>query len=195
MKVNEIFYSLQGEGGNSGKAMIFIRLSGCNLSCSFCDTEFETGTEMTTDEILTNIKQYPCNNILWTGGEPTIQLTKQIVQTFKAHGYYQAIETNGMYEIPSNLDYITISPKISEKGMLKYNERLQRTLINEIKIVLKARDKMPEYDWLDCDNRFISPINDLHAINYENLAYCIGLVKKNAHWRLSMQSHKIWRIK
>ena len=95
MLINEIFYSLQGEGVHMGKASIFIRLSRCNLRCSFCDTEFDTGTEMTLEELRDAIAPYPGRRIIWTGGEPTLQLTAETVAYFKALGYHQSIETNG----------------------------------------------------------------------------------------------------
>ena len=86
LNVNEIFYSLQGEGGRTGQASIFIRLAKCNLTCSFCDTDFERGVKMTLDEVLREIGQYGCKWIIWTGGEPTLQLTDDIVAFFKEAG-------------------------------------------------------------------------------------------------------------
>ncbi|HBG79980.1 MAG TPA: radical SAM protein, partial [Porphyromonadaceae bacterium] len=93
--INEIFYSLQGEGGRTGEASVFIRLSKCNLACSFCDTDFKSGKSMALDEIYAEISSYPCRWIIWTGGEPTLQLNEEIVAFFKDKGYRQAIETNG----------------------------------------------------------------------------------------------------
>ncbi len=95
LTVNEIFYSLQGEGGRAGQASIFIRLAKCNLNCSFCDTEFEQGIKMSPEEVLSTIGKYGCRWIIWTGGEPTLQLTDDVVAFFKEKGYLQAIETNG----------------------------------------------------------------------------------------------------
>ena len=100
MLINEIFYSLQGEGVHMGKASIFIRLSRCNLRCSFCDTEFDSGTEMTIEELRDAIASYPGRRIIWTGGEPTLQLTEETVAYFKALGYHQSIETNGTRRPP-----------------------------------------------------------------------------------------------
>ena len=100
MLINEIFYSLQGEGVHMGKASIFIRLSRCNLRCSFCDTEFDSGTEMTIEELRDAIAPYPGRRIIWTGGEPTLQLTEETVAYFKALGYHQSIETNGTRRPP-----------------------------------------------------------------------------------------------
>ena len=121
MLVNEIFYSLQGEGLNMGRASIFIRLSKCNLSCSFCDTEYESGTEMSLEELRDHIAQWPCRRIIWTGGEPTLQLTEEVVAYFKALGYHQSIETNGTRRPPHGLDYITCSPKKEAMRLLHRN--------------------------------------------------------------------------
>lgn len=92
LNVNEIFYSLQGEGGRSGQPSIFIRLAKCNLSCSFCDTDFERGVKMTTDEILRKIEPYGCKWIIWTGGEPTLQLNDALVALFKEKGYCRPLK-------------------------------------------------------------------------------------------------------
>ena len=111
LNVNEIFYSLQGEGGRVGEPSIFIRLTECNLACSFCDTDFAEGDDMTLEQIGDVISAYPCKWIIWTGGEPTIQLNDAHVAFFKEKGYKQAIETNGTRRVPSMIDYITCSPK------------------------------------------------------------------------------------
>ena len=86
MKINEIFYSLQGEGARVGQPTVFIRLTGCDLSCGFCDTEFVSGKEITTDELLARVKQYPAKWITWTGGEPMLQLNEGVVSAFRDAG-------------------------------------------------------------------------------------------------------------
>ena len=85
MKVNEIFYTLQGEGARAGTPSIFIRLSDCNLTCNFCDTEFESYTEISLEDIDKEISKYNCDWIVWTGGEPALQLTKEHVHYFKKY--------------------------------------------------------------------------------------------------------------
>jgi organic radical activating enzyme len=86
LNVNEIFYSLQGEGGRTGQASIFIRLAKCNLACSFCDTDFERGVKMSLEEVFKEIEKYNCKWIIWTGGEPALQLNDKIVAFFKERG-------------------------------------------------------------------------------------------------------------
>ena len=111
LRVVEIFYSIQGEGANFGKPAIFIRLSYCNKNCWFCDTDWNTGVEMQVDEILNYIRKFPAKMVIWTGGEPTLQLNDEILSLFTA--YYNCIETNGTNKVPSSIDYITCSPKVS----------------------------------------------------------------------------------
>jgi len=187
LNVNEIFYSLQGEGGRVGEPSIFIRLSGCNLACSFCDTDFEKGIDMSLDEILRQIEQYPAKWIIWTGGEPTLQLTDEHLLFFKEKEYKQAIETNGTRPVPSLIDYITCSPK-SNYAKVKQNF----AYVNEIRIPMKAGDKLPGIELLPKAGKyFISPIFDGDRINTENINYCVELIKNNPQWTLSLQIHKL----
>ncbi len=191
LRVNEIFYSLQGEGGRTGEASIFIRLSKCNLACTFCDTDFEFGKKMNVDEILDEISTFPCNWIIWTGGEPTLQLTTEIVTFFRKKGYKQAIETNGTRRLPDGLDYITCSPKQDFEKI--------RTLIpqvDELRFPIEKGDPLPDISILPKTKKyFLSPIfNDLEIIP-ENINYCIELIKQNPVWALSLQTHKLIGIR
>ncbi|MDO5522957.1 MAG: radical SAM protein [Bacteroidia bacterium] len=191
LRVNEIFYSLQGEGGRTGEASIFIRLSKCNLACSFCDTEFEFGIKMEIDEILAEIAQYPCRWIIWTGGEPTLQLTDEVVALFKEKGYKQAIETNGTRRVPAGIDYITCSPK---QQFEKVRELIPEA--DELRFPIAKDDPLPDLSILPNAKRyFISPIFDDLNIIAENVDYCIELVKQNPQWALSLQTHKLTGIR
>ncbi|WP_165022860.1 7-carboxy-7-deazaguanine synthase QueE [Dysgonomonas sp. ZJ279] len=188
--VNEIFYSLQGEGGRNGEPSIFIRLTKCNLACSFCDTDFANGDEMGIDDILDEIKQYPCKWIIWTGGEPTIQLTDEHLAKFREQGYKQAIETNGTRPVPSLIDYITCSPK---KDYEIIKSRIP--FAHEIRIPVQKGDKLPDISiFPKADNYFLSPIFDGDKLNIENANYCVELIKANPQWRLSLQIHKLIHI-
>lgn len=187
LRVNEIFYSLQGEGGRTGQASIFIRLSKCNLACSFCDTDFEFGKKMTLDEIFTEISQYPCRWIIWTGGEPTLQLKDETVAFFKQKGYSQAIETNGTKRVPAGIDYITCSPKQEFEKI--------RTLIpevDELRFPIAKGDSLPDISILPKTSRYLlSPIFDDLNVVQENVDYCVELIKQNPQWALSLQMHKL----
>lgn len=190
LTVNEIFYSLQGEGGRSGEPSIFIRLTQCNLACSFCDTDFANGDEMTMDEILEAIKVYPCKWIIWTGGEPTIQLKDEHLAVFRQQGYKQAIETNGTKIVPSLIDYITCSPKKNYETI-----KTRIPFANEIRIPIKAGDALPDISvFPKADKYFVSPIFDGNNINQANVDYCVELIKKDPRWTLSLQMHKLIHI-
>lgn len=188
--VNEIFYSLQGEGGRQGEASIFIRLTKCNLSCSFCDTDFHSGIEISLDDIAEKIKQYPCKWIIWTGGEPTIQLKDEHILFFKQLGYKQAIETNGTKPVSKHIDYITCSPK---QNYTKTVEIIPT--VDEIRIPLKVGDPLPCITTLPlADNYYLSPIFDGNDVNKENISYCVEQILNNPQWKLSLQIHKLINI-
>ena len=104
MRVNEIFYSLQGEGFFTGTPSIFIRFSGCNLKCPFCDTDHSPHTEMSPQEIAKASSAYPATHVVLTGGEPSLQVTEELIELLHAEGKFVAIETNGTHPIPDNID-------------------------------------------------------------------------------------------
>lgn len=187
LNVNEIFYSLQGEGGRVGEPSIFIRLTKCNLACDFCDTDFAEGVDMDLVQILAEIEKYPCKWIIWTGGEPTLQLTDEHLVFFREHGYKSAIETNGTRPVPKLIDYITCSPKINYP---KIKNIIQK--VNEIRIPLKNGQNLPDINIFPlADKYFVSPIFNDNDLDQQNIDYCIDIVKKNPNWALSLQIHKL----
>lgn len=190
MKVNEIFYSLQGEGYFTGTPAIFIRLSGCNLRCPFCDTQHDDGQEMDCGEIIEQIKKYPAMHVVITGGEPSLQLTEEFVGLLHDNGYFVQIETNGTRRLPHNVDWITCSPK---DAPVVYDT------VDEIKLVFEdsgsseaiARAvsiKARQYYLQPCD------VGD-KARNARIIADCIDYIKSDPRWRLSLQTHKILNIR
>lgn len=190
LNVKEIFYSLQGEGGRVGEPSVFIRLTKCNLSCWFCDTDFENGQDLSVDEILKNIGQYAAKYIIWTGGEPTLQLTDEVLLFFKNAGYQQAIETNGTQKVSDLIDYITCSPKSNYKRAKRINP-----IVDEIRLPLEDGDSLPLIEDLPIAQKyFISPVFDGNKLNVANINYCVELVKKNPKWTLSLQIHKLINI-
>lgn len=191
LNVNEIFYSLQGEGGRTGQASIFIRLAKCNLACSFCDTDFERGVKMTLEEVLNEIEDWPCKWIVWTGGEPTLQLTDAVVAFFKERGYSQAIETNGTRRVPNGIDYITCSPK-------QHFEKVKELIpvVDELRFPIEKGDPLPDTSILPKTERYLlSPIFDNQQMIPENVDYCISLVREHPEWALSLQTHKLIGIR
>ncbi|MDR2139839.1 MAG: 7-carboxy-7-deazaguanine synthase QueE [Tannerella sp.] len=188
LNVKEIFYSLQGEGGRQGAASIFIRLSGCNLQCDFCDTDFSGGTVMETGEVLARIRAFPCQWIVWTGGEPALQLTDGILAFFKRAGYRQAIESNGLRPLSPELDYTVVSPKGKTGYAKKVNPR-----VSEIRLPVRKGDLLPAFASLpDAGHYFLSPVFAAEtAVTRANIDYCVEQVKRHPEWRLSLQIHRL----
>lgn len=191
LKVNEIFYSLQGEGGRAGAPSIFVRLSGCDLTCGFCDTEFVSGKDMSLDNLLAVIKSFPCRWIVWTGGEPALQLTAEIVGFFKDKGFSQAIETNGNNKLPDGLDYICISPKVAEHVLAK---NFKGKTVQELRYVRHNGQLGVPKPALLAEKYYLSPMFNGNKIDVENLKHCIELCKGNPPWNLSIQMHKLLKI-
>lgn len=199
-QINEIFYSLQGEGVRAGTAAIFLRFSGCNQTCSVethgfdCDTEFVSGRSLSVANILSEINKVnnQCNWIILTGGEPLLQLDINLVNALKNAGFNLAIETNGSIEpepeVLSKLDWITCSPKVAEHAV-----RLSRC--NELKYVRAYGQGIPKPTLKYAEYKLISPAFSGSMVNSETLNWCIDLVKNNPEWRLSVQQHKFWNIR
>jgi organic radical activating enzyme len=185
LRVNEIFYSIQGEGANAGMAAVFVRLSGCNLQCPFCDTRHESYTEMSVGEIRAEAGKYNCPAIVWTGGEPLLQLTKDVLERFTDFDNF--LETNGTRPIPYRwLAYVACSPKVDP-------DTLERNLIrpDEFRYPVKVGDALPDIDILPyADHYFVSPVD----ASRENVDYCLKLIKNNPQWKLSVQLHKLLNI-
>lgn len=195
MKISEIFYSLQGEGSRAGSANIFIRVSGCKakFACAAqgikCDTEFESGIEMSKEEIHDRIRKFPCLSIIWTGGEPADRITDEVAKYFRELGYFQAIETSGLFPVSDSIDFISISPKVAEHVI----EKNFPHGCDELRYVRHSGQAIPEPSIM-ARHRYISPHSDGWNINRENLDHCIQLVKENPSWSLSIQQHKIWSV-
>lgn len=119
MRVSEVFYSIQGEGINIGQPSVFLRLAGCHLRCSWCDSKFtwelKSGKEMSTEKILKEIKKYPTKNLVITGGEPLIQQNALIELLKNLKGYYVEMETSGSLKshISKYINHYNCSPKLS----------------------------------------------------------------------------------
>lgn len=197
LKVSEIFYSLQGEGARIGTPTIFIRLQGCKtkFACAAsgikCDTEFESGKEISIQDLhkWIELNAPQCKEITWTGGEPLDQLTEEMVEYFKSLGYYQAIETSGLQPSVKGIDFVCVSPKVAEHIVAKnFPEG-----VNELRYVRHKGQSIPEPS-IKADHYWISPHSDGFNINSENLKHCINLCIENGVWKLSLQNHKIWNI-
>lgn len=203
MKVNEIFYSLQGEGSFTGVPAVFLRLSGCNLSCGFCDTLHHRGRTMSEEEILDEISAYPSRHIVITGGEPAMQTTPEFIGLLHRNGWFVQIETNGTLPVPPEIDWITCSPKTGTVACGRVDEIKLLFMGNEEDRARIARfECIPAriYCLQPCDhsagysNDSPAAAADILAHNRRTLEKCISYIKENPKWRLSIQTHKLLDI-
>lgn len=193
MKVNEIFYSLQGEGYHSGTPAVFVRFSGCNLQCPFCDTQHSSGTEMTEDDIVAAVGGYPARLVVVTGGEPALQLTSSLVDKLHLLGKYVAVETNGTRRLPENVDWITLSPKDMWLGE---NARPVLARADELKLLFEEGLPVGDYEDIQVAHRFLQPVDtDDQRQNDANKNAAIAYIKQHPQWRLSLQIHKLLGIR
>jgi len=176
-KINEIFYSIQGEGFFTGTAAVFVRFSGCNLSCDFCDTQHQEGEMMSKEEILVKIARYPSKHLIFTGGEPSLFLDVDFVQFFKNDGYFIQIETNGTHPVPQNIDWVTCSPK----------ENLLLKEANELKVVYTGQN-LSKFENFSATYRYLQPCS------MKNTKEIIDYIEANPQWKLSVQLHKLLDI-
>jgi len=215
LRVNNIFYSLQGEGRNTGRAAVFIRFAGCNLRCSFCDTEFESYREMSREEILAEISRYEvrgarCEDskvqtsalrhqtsslkplIVLTGGEPTLQVDEAFVDFLHQHGYEVSMESNGTRPAPQNLDWLTVSPK--SRGT-RYEVQGKR-VPDEIKLVFDEHTDPEAILPSETSNHspllYLQPCDTGDAQRNKVITQaCVEYIKQHPQWRLSLQTHKL----
>lgn len=192
-KVNEIFYSLQGEGHWAGRAAVFVRFSGCNLKCPFCDTDFHNYELYTAKQLVEKVKQTAsqCRFVVLTGGEPTLQVDNALAYALKYAGYYVAMETNGTHKVPANIDWVTCSPKYAY-------------LANAEPIIAKAHEVKVVYDGVhkvsDCEIKaryyYVQPcdVGDAQK-NAGILKQTVSFVEEHPKWQLSLQQQKIINVK
>lgn len=193
-RINEIFYSLQGEGFNAGTPAVFVRFSGCNLRCAFCDTQHQQGVDMTLQEIIAEFNNYPnAPLVVLTGGEPSLFIDEDFVKALKTTGKLIAIETNGTRPLPSNLDWVTLSPKTGFDG--GEVEPCVLKTCDELKVVYLGQD-LKQYQDIKATHRFLQPC--FSADEKQRRAYmesCVEAVKNNPGWRLSLQIHRVLGIR
>ena len=191
-RVNEIFYTLQGEGAHSGIPAVFIRFSGCNLRCPWCDTDFSEYTEMSAEQIVAEaIDLYDIPNerrkmVVLTGGEPSLQVDKPLIDALHAEGFYICIET--------------CSPK---QPLAISHLPLALTKVNEVKVVFTGtydpeiwRQYLQAEHWMLQPLRFtgewlIENVDSGEDDRNDNLDDTVRYILSHPFWRLSVQLHKI----
>lgn len=199
--INEVFKTIQGEGVRAGTVNVFVRFSGCNMTCRMeagdkspggfdCDTEFASGRKLSLDELMQWIKDEAgeCRWIVATGGEPGLQLDKPFVNTLHDAGFKIAVETNGSIDLSElRLDWVCVSPKVAEHAV-------RQMTADEIKYVRHHGQGIPKPSCL-AYHRLISPAFSGATASQRDLEWCKALVLANPEWRLSVQQHKLWGIR
>ena len=195
LPIVEIFYSLQGEGGRAGQATVFVRMAGCSLACSFCDTDFRVRRNMTVAEVADEALSYGAEWVCLTGGEPTLFDLQPLCDRLHEAGLRIQTETNGMHPRPTwGLDYITVSPKENEGGRLNpwYLENA-----TEFKYVVDTEEDIvralmnPTAGHPGGPALYVQP----NALNPDAVRVCIEAIKANPYrLRLSLQTHKYLQI-
>ena len=214
--VKELFPTLQGEGAHTGRAAVFCRFAGCNLwsgreedrataVCKFCDTDFvgsdgDGGGKFETAQDLANAIESSWRStaagpqqryVVFTGGEPLLQLDEQLIEKLHQKGFEIAIETNGTIKVPKGVDWVCVSPKAGSDLIV-----LQA---NELKLVIpqEGQDSLEKllarFEKMDYRNRFLQPMDGANLKINTELA--ISLCQKRPLWRLSLQSHKLIGIR
>lgn len=207
--IKEIFYTLQGEGANSGRPAVFCRFAGCNLwsgreedrntaICQFCDTDFvgtngaHGGKYKTAEQLAEKISSlWPSCGlsnklVVMTGGEPLLQVDEPLIAAVHNQGFKIAVETNGSIQAPKGLDWICVSPKAGGAWVQREGQ--------ELKVAWpQAGLDLNELEAADFENYFLQPIDNLHQ--EANLQACIDQCLARPTWRLSLQAHKIIGIR
>ena len=205
--VKEVFYTLQGEGRQAGRAAVFCRFAGCNLwsgreadraaaACRFCDTDFVgldgpgggrfADAEALADAVLRAWAGAPDNRlVVLTGGEPLLQVDEALVEALHGRGFEVAVETNGTVDPPPGLDWICVSPKAATPLALARGD--------ELKLVFPQAEAMPErFEALSFDHFILQPMDgpDARANTEAAVRYCMA----HPRWRLGLQTHKVLGI-
>lgn len=187
----EHFYTLQGEGFWAGQPAYFLRLGGCTVGCTWCDTRYswplEGWTLHTARELLSWVAATPARHVVLTGGEPTLHPLGRLVETFQAAGYLVQLETSGTCPLPEPCpDWVTFSPKRFKQPLSQYYEHA-----SELKVVIHARSdlKWAEEQREKCPAgvpAFLQP--DFYR--QEALGWILEYLEAHPHWRLSLQWHR-----
>ncbi len=206
-QVKEIFFTLQGEGAQAGSPAVFCRFTGCNLwsgreedrehaACSFCDTDF-VGTDGPGGGRFTGAPELAARLcdvwrstapsmekalVVFTGGEPLLQLDDELIHACRDSGFRVALETNGTIAVPQSVDWICVSPKPGPPTVQRSG--------NELKLAFPQDEVNPrDFESLEFDHFFLQPIDN--SASGSNLAEAIDYCKHHPRWRLSIQTHKL----
>ncbi len=214
--VKELFPTLQGEGAHAGRAAVFCRFAGCNLwsgreedrataVCQFCDTDFvgsdgDGGGKFATapeladaiENVWTSTSAGPQQRyVVFTGGEPLLQLDAPLIDALHAKGFLIAVETNGTLKVPKGVDWVCVSPKAGSDLVVLQADEIKLVIPQQGHTAIEAL--LARFEKMDFRNRFLQAMDG--PLQQENLALAIRLCQKRPLWRLSVQTHKIVGIR
>jgi 7-carboxy-7-deazaguanine synthase (Cx14CxxC type) len=214
--VKELFPTLQGEGAHAGRAAVFCRFAGCNLwsgreedrataVCQFCDTDFvgsdgvgggkfETAPQLadTIEEVWSSTSAGPQQRyVVFTGGEPLLQLDTALIDALHAKGFTVAIETNGTIKIPKGVDWVCVSPKAGSELIVLQADEIKLVIPQQGHVAIETL--LARFEKMDYRNRFLQAMDGPNL--QENLALAVRLCQKRPLWRLSVQAHKMIGIR
>jgi organic radical activating enzyme len=189
ININDIFWTIQGEGENWGRRALFVRMPFCNLSCSWCDTTFNTFKKWSEDEFNKFAQQEPCRFAVITGGEPTMNKhTPKVIELLTKLGFEIAIESNGTFPVPAGIDFITVSPK-RDADYDVHPDNWYR--VSEFKYVV---DDGFDFKILErhTDKKTTARLTLSPEFNNfdQNVKAILEYIKENPQWRISLQTHK-----
>ena len=195
LPVMESFYTLQGEGFHAGRAAYFVRLSGCDVGCVWCDVKesWETRNDQlkSIDEIVQIIVTYPSNFVVLTGGEPAMYNLSSLISKLKYNKMYVAIETSGVYSLNGDVDWYTFSPKKFKKPCEEAYTRA-----NELKVIIYNKT---DFKWAlehqeKVNSNCLLYLQPEWSKLEEMTPLLVDFIKENPNWKLSLQNHKYINI-
>jgi len=191
----EDFYTIQGEGMNTGRAAYFIRLGGCDVECVWCDVKDSWDANkhplLTVSDLLNKVKESPAKLVVITGGEPAMHDLSSLTSVLKENGFELAIETSGAHTLTGEWDWICLSPK-------KFKAPLSENLIlaNELKVVIYHPS---DFEWAEKYKAMVNENCDCllqpeYSKHTKSVELIVDYVKTNPFWRISLQTHKIINV-
>jgi len=195
LPVVEEFYSLQGEGYHVGKPAYFLRIGGCDVGCSWCDTKLSWNPELhpaiEIDTIIKNILDCPAKAVVITGGEPLIFNLDYLCDEVKKKEVLTLIETSGAHEFSGKWDWICLSPKRQMPAKAIYFEKA-----NELKMIIQNEN---DFEWAIENSRHVNPQCELFlqpewSNHKKMMPVIVDFILKNPEWKISLQAHKYMRI-
>lgn len=197
-KINEIFFSIQGEGHYTGTAAVFIRFSGCNLRCPWCDTKHQDGEFLDDTEVVRRALEC-CGGsaplVVLTGGEPSIFVDEDFIDLLSPHFDIVAMESNGTNKAPANLDFLTVSPKADY--LPKPGKPIVAQKCSEVKVVFDGEhDPESWFNFFQARHAYLQPCDTGDPErNTQILSDCVRYIQAHPWWRLSLQTQKIINVR